>query len=479
MSEPRRSDLIDSTEKRWRSLANSVRRTVHFGWAIEHLSRATVVLAILLLPVIVAYRWNSVALDTLQGALLVGIGSLLLFVLFKLRRVSVSESECFALLDSSLAQNNALSAAAAGIAPWPPVPEQIPSPFAFVLKPFTRRAVGALIIALGVALIPARKPNLFAMTEREKPQNVVEVEGWIEKLRRDQIADEEALKSLEKRLETITEQPEERWYDHNSLEAAATLKEQTEQAIRALSSEVDRADGVLEQLSEALSEERSPAELEKLLQNLDQSPGSSTLPLSKELKDQLAELDAKQLGEGKLSELRESLKQKRDALQSMQGQPGQGGQSSDGQNSKGSEGQSGASQPKGSSGGSCPGGGSGPQCSDDGEAAGGEDGQKSGAGKNGEKPGSGGISRGPGTAPLVLKENAAKMTSNRIEALAPSDAPRDDPSDLLGIKSKAPLAEPVPQSGSAGGATTEGGEMATAQQDLTPEEQSLLQRYFR
>jgi hypothetical protein len=71
------------------------------------------------------------------------------------------------------------------------------------------------------------------------------------------------------------------------------------------------------------------------------------------------------------------------------------------------------------------------------------------------------------------------MTSNRIEALAPSDAPRDDPSDLLGIKSKAPLAEPVPQSGSAGGATTEGGEMATAQQDLTPEEQSLLQRYFR
>jgi hypothetical protein len=361
------------------------------------------------------------------------------FTLLRARASSFNLDEALDLLDDRLGLRNRLRSAQAGVGGWPEPPAVLPRAVRFrrdrALAPV---ALCLLVVALAV-LVPVRVETPPPPLPVTGPASWEEIERALHALRRESVVKEEALEEREARLDELRRKPREEWFDHGTLEASDSLKEELASEMRALTRAVGEVSASLEELRSM--DEDAPAQARRLrerrlgeaLEALD----LSGLPFEREATRELRTLARDSKVRRATREEVEKWKQMKERL--YHGLPG-----------------------------------------------GAEEvvvGLRTGRGETGNgKPGRGGVDRGPGTAPLDLSAVPLESLSDRIEGLERGHASSGPFGATVGVSlGEHEVGTETFELGRDGGAvvsTGEGGDRVWTQ-SLLPSERRVLQRYFK
>jgi hypothetical protein len=155
-------------------------------------------------------------------------------------------------LEESLGLKARLTAAASGVGAWPerPTDGSVPWPVRWRWQ----RPLGWAALVAALLLLAARVPVSGVRAARghliEKPTDARVVEQWLDAVRREDAVEERSVERVRERIAELLERPSERWYEHASLEAAGTLREQTAAELQKLAENLAKAEQAAAQLAE-------------------------------------------------------------------------------------------------------------------------------------------------------------------------------------------------------------------------------------
>lgn len=434
----------------WRRLASRTAAKVNTAWWLQQAGPALVItgMAGCALVLWLRSRHDGISPAQLWPWLAAGLAVVLAAGYWLARRHFINSSQAMVRLESELRLHNALTAAAAGRCAWPALPSSITDGWRWrwewVAGPL---AAAAAFLALGLWL--PLTPDAQAAATIVEPQSWAQMDEWLEKLEEDKIITPEEKEEQAARIAELRDQPQDKWFSHESLNASDTLKEQLRREITQLGQQMSNAGRSLNAL-ENYADQLSPAAKDQLLKDFDEAVSglqSGALDLDPALLKELAQIDPKNLkslSPEQLKELRESLKKKSGSCQGMCDKPGFLG---------------------------------------DGE---GEDDElaeimrlmkKQGQGL----PGNGGLDRGPGTAPLTLSDEENDFGTDKNEAVSNNDLSRAQLGSTIGIKDGKHEVDKTPTGPAAAGSvqnTGQGGEQVW-KESLTPAEKAVLKRVFQ
>lgn len=450
----------DKLRDAWTRQASTVARKINLAWWVETLSVPLVTVGLIGACVLLLVRrevpqsqpWILALSAAGTVVLLGGIAWLVA------RRRFEKPEQSMVRIEASMRLRNALSAARAGVAPWPEVPPRVDAGIDWAWQRVLIPPLAALAFLSAGLLIPVSARSNGAGGSPDQPLAWENLEADLERLGQEEVIDETYLEEMRKKLEELRAQEEEDWFSHSSLEATDTLKKEHSGQVEKLERELGRADKALGDLQKNFGA-MPAAEKERLLNQFDQALQglqNGALKPNPGLLEQLQQLDPKNLGAippEQLQQLRENMKKAAQACKECQG----GGQG---------EGQ---------------GGGQGDEWLDellDGEGRG--EGDQPGGEKEGEGPGKGGVNRGPGHAPGVLGKEGEKIQLGDLTGIESKDLSRSLPGDLLQLQDgehdvdKTPVG---PRAGGSAGSTGDGGDRVW-KDALDPGEQKALKKFF-
>ena len=434
----------------WNRQAAVVARKINLGWWIETASVPLVTVGLIGACVLLLVRrelpdsqpW---VLWTSAGAVVAVLAGIAWGVA---RRRFEKPEQSMVRIEASMRLRNALSAATAGVAPWPEMPPKVDAGVDWEWKRVLVPPVAALAFLAAGLLIPVSARTSGNADHLDQPQAWKNLESDLEKLDQEEVIDETYIEEMKKKLEELKAQEEEEWFSHSSLEATDTLKKEHSAAVEKLERELSRADKALGNL-EKNAGGMSAAEKEKLLNQFDQALQglqNGALKPNEKLLNQLKNLDPNALGKlspEQMQQLKEGMKKACQACKDCQGGKGDewADELMDGQGN----------------------------CEGEGEGE-----------KEGGQPGKGGVDRGPGHAPGVLGKEGDKVDIGALEGVESKDLSRALPGDLLQLQDgehDVDKSAVGPRAGGAAGSTGAGGDRVW-KEALDPEEQKALKKFF-
>ncbi len=443
----------------WRNIAGRTRMKINAAWWVQSFAPLLAVFGAAAFGAVLYLRttWQPmipwVTAASLGGAVLICAAAAWWWA----RRKFFTVDECLVRIESRMRLHNALSAAAAGVSPWPTPPprDQICDGFHWRWQWLALPVCIAAASLLLAFLIPVRPPETVE-DHYPPPSSLQQAEKMVNELKKEDLARKEDLERFEKAIEALKHTPAEDWYSHSNLEAADNLKEAISEAAAELGNHYDQAAGSLEALDESdgpLGEsvrQQAAQEFANAVQGLKNGP----LQPNKELMKALEQLDPKTLCKQMSREQLEQLRQKLKKNGQCAGQT------------------SGHGRPMG-----------------DTEKALREALEKAENGNLGAGPGQqemayegdGTPERGPGVAPLGMKKEPSELGTNHPEKESSRDLNRLTPGDLLGTTSgEHPVDKTKTGPVDAGtvGSEAKGGE-AVWKESLMPEEKRVLKRFFK
>ena len=358
---------------------------------------------------------------------------------FAARRRFVGTKEALAQLDAVGGLHNRLTAAQSGIGDWP-APQPLRDATRWRWERLLVPPALAAILLAGAAWLPVSHAKARPRVT-EQPLAWSQLDSWVQALEESKLVEEAALEELREQLDQLRQQPPEDWYKQSSLEAGDTLRDRTEQALRSLQQQLDKADESLAAASEA-NDKTAPSQLQAMNESLQQAAQAmemGSLPLNKELLEKLKNFDAakaKQLNPSELSQMREKVQSGAKVAEQAV---------NPGANVKKALAESGQGKEHG--------------------------------------PGEGGEGGGGGPAPLALNDDATNLRTKEMETITNEDGSQALPGDLVGVQKAGEhdveKIDRVPQvAGGAIGTTGEGGD-AVRRETFTPREREVLQRFFK
>jgi alpha-ketoglutarate-dependent taurine dioxygenase len=447
----------------WTRRAATVSRKINLAWWLETLSVPLVTIGIIGSAVLLLVRreapltpaWQLAAAATAAVLLTAAIAWAVA------RRRFEKPEQSMVRIEAAMRLRNALSAARAGVAPWPELPPRIDAGIDWHWRRILVPPLAALALLAAGLLIPIAARTSGDTARPDQPLAWENLAADLERLDQEEVIDETYLEEMRKKLEELRAQEEEDWFSHSSLEATDTLKKQHSSAVEKLERELGRADQALGNL-ERNAGGMPAADKERLLQQFDQALQglrNGALKPNPQLLDQLQQLDPGQLGKldpGQLQQLKQNLQKAAQACKECQG----GGQQGGGQGDEWLD----------------------ELLDGDGEGQGQGQGKDdpNGGDPNGEGSGKGGITRGPGHAPGVLGQEGERLATGDLTGLESKDLSRAFPGDLLQLQDgehdvdKSPVA---PRAGGQAGATGDGGDRVW-KDALDPDEQKALKKFF-
>jgi hypothetical protein len=362
------------------------------------------------------------------------------------RRAYFDRRAARALLEYHQGLDSRLSAAAAGVAAWPDSPPTAGLTWLRWTPGASLRwlAAGLIVLAAGLWLpVPAPAPGFSQANE--KPPALAQTEAWLEQVNQLALAEPESIEALSERARGLAERSPESQYTHSALEAADTLRAQTEAAIRSLAAELDAAAAAmapLENPAAALSEEELGALASRLGSAL-QGLREGRLAANGELLKGMPPANAaglRSLTPEQAAQLRQQLARAGRAATGVVGAQGKGAS----------------------------------------VASADPDGQVTL--RQGEGFGSGSPERGPGHAPLYLNSEASDAGAGRTETVNNPELARAALGDLLGTERGEHELDPTRSAApsAAGSIATpgRGGDVVWVDH-LTPAERAALKDFFK
>jgi hypothetical protein len=437
----------NSNRDHWQAKANQVARRVNFAWWLETLAAPLLVGAVLGAVVLLVVRREIPLVEPWVLAAAIG-GTLLVLGLtcwaWAARKFEKPE-QSLVRIEAAMRLRNSLSAARAGVAPWPVPIEKIDAGLAWQWPRLLVPPLGALVLLAAGLFIPMAARSLHPAGAPEQPQAWKQLDTELDKLTKEEVVDEKYLEETRKKLDELKSQEEEQWFSHSSLEATDSLKK----AHRAETERVERELGRAEKALEALEKNagaKNQAEKNRLMEEFDQALQglqNGAMKPNPALLEQMKQLDLKDMANltpEQIEQLRENLKKNSDAMKNGKGK-GEGEDWSD------------------------------ELLAGDGEGEG---------DKPGDGPGQGGVDRGPGHDPGVLGAEKDRVETGKLTGLESKDLSRATPGDLLELQDGEHDVDRSPSSISAGGntdATGKGGDRVW-RDALDPAEQRTLKRFF-
>jgi hypothetical protein len=354
-----------------------------------------------------------------------------------------SPEQSLVRIEAAMSLRNALSAASAGVAPWPTPPVKTSAGLAWRWPRVGIPILGSLaLLAAGLWIPMSTKPSAQSTTP-EEPQAWQQLSAELDQLTKEEVVDETSLEETRKRLEELRSQEEDQWFSHSSLEATDSLRKSHRAETERVERELDRAAKALAGLEKhtgaGMSERnaRMADEFDQALQGLQ----NGAMKPNPQLLEQMRQLDLKDLGNlspEQLQQLRENLQQNADALKECQG--------------------------------------SGEDWLDELLAGDGNGNCE----KPGEGPGKGGVNRGPGHDPNVLGQQKDPTETGDAAGLQSKDLSHTAPGDLLELQDGEHEVDPTATRLTQGGSTEATGEGGSRvwREALDPDEQRTLKRFF-
>lgn len=440
---------------RWHTLAKRTAWKVNTAWLVERLTPWLVGAGAAGFASIVWLRSRGHVMDFAalwpwwSGAAVLLTGAALLWA----RKQFINTEAAMVRLESQLRLHNALTVARLGRGTWPEVPESVLDGLRWRWERVSGPFLVCAVCLLAAFYLPIT-PKAQAVIPDAQPQAWQQMDEWLEKLKDEKVITPESEAEQDTKLDALRNQPQEKWFSHESLNASDTLKQQLQREIANMGrnlSDAERSLNALQNYGDKLSEQAK----EQMLKEFDeamQSLKSNTLALDPSLLKELSQIDPKNLK----SMSKEQLDQLRDALKNKSGtceNPGQG-----------------FGQNKGFLG--------------DGQ---GEDdaGLKSlddmATGPQQQGPGNGGVDRGPGTAPLTLSKDENNFGTNKIEGVQNDDFSKAQLGTTLGLQDGKHEVDKTSTGPTAAGTVNnqgQGGEQVW-RESLTPEEKAVLKRVFQ
>jgi tetratricopeptide (TPR) repeat protein len=431
---------------------------VNLAWWLETLAAPLIILSLLGAAAILVLRNQLPAVAPDRYGIAIGGGLFVLGLvswLIASRRFENPERS-LVRLEAKMSLDNALSAASAGVAPWPPPATQTDAGVRWHWARLVVPPLAALLMLAAGIFIPVSSANAVSKAP-EQPQAWTQIESSLEHLSKEQIIDEKSIEETRKKLEELRAQKEDQWFSHSSLEATDALKREHRAEMDRVEKELERADKALEQLQKngdanQGEKERQLDEFQQALDGLQKGgmkPNPQLLEKMKQMGQQKGALSKEQM-----EQLRENLKKNSEAMKNAPGQnPGD-----DWSDELLGDGE-GKGKGKGNG---------------TGEGEGDGDGEGNGKGK-------GGIARGPGHDPGVLGNEKDGLETGDLTGLESKDLSRALPGDLLELDQGEHDVDKSASKASAGGntdATGSGGDRVW-KESLNPDEQKTLQRYFK
>ena len=440
-----RSDSGSSNRDHWQSKAAEVARKVNFAWWLETLSAPLLIAALVGAASLLVVRREFAQLDT--WVLMAAIGGTVLVLalacwVWAARRFEKPE-QSLVRIEAAMRLRNSLSAARAGVAPWPAPIDKIDAGIAWQWPRLLVPPLGALVLLAAGLFIPMTARGLQSAGASEQPQAWKQLDTELDKLTKEEVVDEKYLEETRKKLDELRAQEEEQWFSHSSLEATDSLKKSHRAETERVERELGRADKSLGEL-EKNAGTSNPAEKNRLMEEFDQALQglqNGAMKPNPALLEQMKKLDLKDMANltpEQIEQLRENLKKHSDAMKDGKGK-GQGEDWSD-------------------------------------ELLAGDGGGE----EPGEGPGEGGVNRGPGHDPGVLGAEKDRVEIGKLTGIESKDLSRPTPGDLLELQDGEHDVDRAPSAISAGGntdATGKGGDRVW-RDALDPAEQRTLKRFF-
>lgn len=444
--------------RRWRQLAQRTVWKSNVAWCVDCITPVLVVLSVVGFAMILWLRSHGmqIGLSQFWPWLLVGLAVVILTGMVMARRNFIGLEEALVRLEYQLRLNNGLTVARLGKGLWPEIPDEIKDGWQWHWRRIVTPALLAAMCLWAAVAIPVSKSEELTVPTME-PQAWAQMDQWLEKLNDHKIITPEKKAEQDAKIAELREQPKEKWFSHESLNAGDTLKEQLQREIQKLGSDLTRAEQSLNAMQN-YADKLSQAAKDRLLKEFSGSVEGlkgNNLEIDRELLKELSQMDLNSLSSmsrEQLDQLRESLKDKADALQELAQGSGFLG---DGQGEDDELAEMLGQQGKGNS-------------SDEGV-------------NNGDGPGSGGVDRGPGTAPLSLSPDENRFDTNKREALSNKDMSRAMPGTTLTLQDGKHEVDKNYAGPTAAGKvqnTGQGGEQVW-HDALTPEERAVLKRVFK
>jgi hypothetical protein len=441
----------------WARHAATVARKINLAWWLQALSTPLVTVGLIGACVMLLVRRELPQSQTwmLAAAAAGSVAVLALIAWLVARRHFEKPEQSMVRIEASMRLRNALSAARAGVAPWPEVPERVDAGVDWHWQRVLVPPLAALLFLAAGIFIPVAARTGPVDERPDQPLAWENLDADLQRLKDEETIDETYIEEMRKKLEELRAQKEEEWFSHSSLEATDSLKKEHSAQVEKLERELTRADKALGQL-EKNAGAMSATEKDRLLNQFDQALQglqNGALKPNPQLLEQLKQLDPKNLGQmnpQQLQQLKENMKKAAQACKDCQG----GGQGDewldellDGQGNQPGQGQ--------------------------GQGGGEENPDGEGAGK-------GGVNRGPGHAPGMLGEEGEKIEIGELTPLESKDLSNSLPGDLLQLQDGEHEVDQTrvgPSSGGAASSTGDGGDRVW-KDSLDPDEQKALKKFF-
>ncbi|MGL4400185.1 MAG: hypothetical protein ACRCXD_09980 [Luteolibacter sp.] len=436
-------------QDQWVTISKRVARKVNLAWWLETLSAPLLIAAVVGAAGLLVVRREFP--QTASWMLLASASGLVVVLalgcwLRAARKFERSE-QSLVRIEAAMELKNSLSAASAGVAPWPPPVERVDAGLAWQWPRLVVPPLGALLLLAAGMLVPMKAGRPPGSDTPEQPQAWKQLSAELDRLTKEELVDERYLEETRRKLEDLKSQEEEQWFSHSSLEATDNLKKSHRAEAERIERELGRAGkalGDLEKNAGAANE----AEKNRMMEEYDQAlqglrngamkPNSGLLEQMKQLDLQ----DSSKISPEQMQQLRENMKKNADAMKNGQGK------------------------------------GDGEDWSDELLAGDGE-GEGEG-GEEGDGPGQGGANRGPGHDPKLLGAEKDRADGGKLTALEAKDLSRATPGDLLELQDGEHVVDQTSSVITQGGATEatgKGGDRVW-RDSLDPAEQRTLKQFF-
>ena len=242
----------------WQRATRRLSRQINLGWWLSGWLPMAAVIGLGGMVAMLYARWRAAGTTAwVWSGILAAFSTAAIVAWWRSRPRFESQAASRVRLEEALGLHARLTAANAGVGSWParPSPTERRWPVAWQWQ---RPAAAVAFIAamLGLAAwVPIAGAGSSRTHTIEKPTDARMVEQWIEELETAELIDERSADEVDRRIKELTERPAEEWYEHASLEAAGTLKDQTASAMQELAENVaaaERAASALQSMQASL-----------------------------------------------------------------------------------------------------------------------------------------------------------------------------------------------------------------------------------
>ncbi len=369
-------------------------------------------------------------------------------------------AQSFVRIEAAMHLRSGLSAALAGVSPWPQAPAKPHAGLTWNWSRVLLAPLAALLMLLAGLFVPVSVilPNKPAPDE---PQAWARTESELQNLEKDTVVDQPYIEEVRKKIEDLRAQDPEEWFGHSSMEATDNMRKEHQAEAKRLERDMSQAAKALGSLQKnpATSDQEKQRIANEFEQALNGMKNGAMKP-NPALLEQLNALDPSKLSQltpEQLQQMKDNLEKLADQLDGQGEGEGEGDGWSDELNADGSH----------------PGDKNGQGNGGEGEGEGEGDGE-------GDGPGKGGVNRGPGHDPNLLGKASQDLKTGDMEALKTEDLSKARPGDLLELQDGEHDVDKSATGISGGGdikGTGKGGDRVW-KESLDPQEQKALKKFF-